>query len=529
MKKAIKINISGVIFHIDEDAYEKLKSYLKSVELYFTEKEGKEIVDDIEARIAELFQVRTEGQNRVITVDHVNEVIEIMGHPRDIVGVIADAEEETSGSGESKRTSARFGKRLYRDPENSVLGGVCGGLGAYFRIDPVLIRILFVILLIAGYGVWGLVYIILWIAIPKAVTISQRLEMRGERITMTKIEENVKNEYEGVKANFRNIERTEGYKQTTSAVQEIFHVLGRIILAVIKVVAILAGIVLVFIGFVLLMTFLGVFFFSSSLNFGWFDGNIFPINQLLTSFIDPVSLTVFVAALFIAILIPLLAIIYGGIKLVFRLRTRDSGIGLVSLIIWIISLSVLFTIGIIEGRKYAFRGISQESVTITAPPEQTLYLELNENVSLTSLEEISWFDRNIRGIYLDPRREIFYTRPTLSIRHARVDYPELTIERTARGSSPLQAEINAEKIVYSWEQKDSILIFDNLFALEAGMSRIFAGLHMRLVLPEDHQIYIGDRMDRIITSARTTDRMSIPSMTGKKWRMTWEGLEKAVN
>jgi phage shock protein PspC (stress-responsive transcriptional regulator) len=527
MKKAIKINISGVIFHIDEDAYEILKSYLKSVERFFTGKEGKEIIDDIESRIAELFQTRTQTHNKVITIEHVNEIIEIMGHPGDFIESVSGAEEESGATGEDKRITIRRSKRLYRDPENSVLGGVCGGLGSYFSIDPVLIRVLFVILLIAGYGVWGLVYIVLWIAIPRAVTISQRLEMRGERITMANIEKNVKAEYEGVRANFRNLEKTEGYKRTTSAVEEIFRVLGRIILVVLKIAAVLAGVVLVIIGLVLLMSFLGVFIFGSSFTFGWFHGDIIPFNQFLTSFIEPVSLIIFMSALFVAIFIPLLAIIYGGIKLVFRLRTRDSGIGLVSLIIWIISLTVLFTVGIIEVRKYAFRGTSQESVIISSIPGQTLYLELNEKVRRASLEDITWFD--FRGVYLDRQNDIIYTRPSLSIRYGRVDAPELFVERSARGYSPMRAEINAEKIGYNWEQNDSILIFDNLFALEPEMSWNFPGIHLRLLLPDDFTVHIGDRMDRIITSARTPERMSISSMTGKKWRMTGHGLEPVVN
>ena len=85
MKKAIKINLSGIIFHIDDDAYEKLKAYLDSISRHFSNKqESKEIIDDIESRIAELFQERITAENQVITVEIVNEVIDIMGNPEDI-------------------------------------------------------------------------------------------------------------------------------------------------------------------------------------------------------------------------------------------------------------------------------------------------------------------------------------------------------------------------------------------------------------------------------------------------------------
>ncbi len=531
MKKAIKINISGVIFHIDEDAYEKLNAYIKSIELYFLDKEGgKEIVDDIEARIAELFQSRTDNQKQVITIGHVNEVIGIMGDPSDFVEAAEEAVEPADeAAGEGKKKIAPGPRRLYRDPDNSVFGGVCGGLGAYFGIDPVWIRILFVILLIAGYGVWGLVYIVLWIAVPRAVTISQKLEMKGERVTVSNIEKTVKEEYEGVKANFKKFEKTEGYSQASSAVEEIFQVLGRILTVLLRVVAVLVGVVLVFAGFIILMTFLGMFVFGSPLIPGWFNGDIFNVNEFFSAFIDPTSLTIMLVALSLAVLIPLVAIIYGGIKLVFQLRTRDGGLGLVTLVIWIVAVSVLFSMAFAEGRKFAFEETSRENVIISAPAGSPLYLQLNERASPASIEEIAWFDKPKRGMYIEQRREIYYARPALVIRHAQVEAPELVIVRKARGSSRLQAERNADRISYNWAQEDSLLIFDNLLALEPGAQWRFEEITLHLNLPENQQIHVGDRMERIISSARSVERRSISSLTGKKWRMTREGLEPALS
>ena len=113
MKKAIKINLSGLIFHIDDDAYEKLKAYLDTISRHFSNKEeSKEIIDDIEARIAELFQERISDETQVITVAIVNEVIDIMGNPEDI----ADSGEETERQSSFHETYSGK-KRLYRDPE----------------------------------------------------------------------------------------------------------------------------------------------------------------------------------------------------------------------------------------------------------------------------------------------------------------------------------------------------------------------------------------------------------------------------
>lgn len=527
MKKAIKININSVIFHIDEDAYEKLNSYLKTVELYFSGKDGgKEIVDDIESRIAELFLSRVSTQKEVITLSDVTEVTAIMGDPSDFVGE-ADEEPEDNETreGDAKRFSKTGPKRLYRDPENAVFGGVCGGLGAYFGIDPIILRILFVILLIAGYGVWGFVYIVLWIAIPKAVSIAQKLEMRGERVTISNIEKTVKQEYQEVKTNFKKLEKSEGYKQATSAIGEIFQVIGRIFLIIARVVLILLGVALVFSGFILLMSFMGIFFFKSTLfSFGWFSGSIFPLEGVLSSFVDPVNITVVLVALFFAVIIPLITIIYGGIKLIFQINTRDRGIGVVALIFWIASISVLFTVGFIESRKYAFKGVSQENVVISAPPSRTLYLQLNDNVNTSVLEDLTWFHSPARGIYYDTADERFWSRPSLRITQVSGDRPELVIERRARGASQLYSELNADNLVYEWELSDSLLIFDNMFTCPPGDPIVFSEISLRLNLPEGHSVFIGDKMDRIITSARTKERNRISSMSGKTWNMTGEGL-----
>ena len=182
MKKTIKIKLGGIIFHIDEDAYDMLRSYLDSLKDHFSGMEGgAEVIDDIEIRIAEIFESKSNDPNKVIEKEDVKKMIDTMGEARDIL------EEEDNGT--YQRTYRRTGKRFYRDPDNAVLGGVCGGLGAYFNVDPIWFRILFIVLIFA-YGA-GLVYLILWIVIPKAETASQKLEMKGENVTVQNLERTI--------------------------------------------------------------------------------------------------------------------------------------------------------------------------------------------------------------------------------------------------------------------------------------------------------------------------------------------------
>ena len=156
MKKIVTINISGIKFHIDEDAFYTLNNYVNNIKSYFTNSEAhKEIISDIESGIAKILQPKINNQKQSITIEDVNEVISVMGEPEKIA--------ETRGGNMKNKNSFHDTdtyKRLYRDPNNKILGGVCGGIGAYFDIDPIWLRISLLIFPLI------LVYIILWIIVP---------------------------------------------------------------------------------------------------------------------------------------------------------------------------------------------------------------------------------------------------------------------------------------------------------------------------------------------------------------------------
>ncbi len=186
MKKTITINLGGMVFHIDEDAYRQLEEYLRSLgDHYANDPASGEILEDIEARMAELFHEKMSPGQEVITLANTQEVIRIMGYPEDFM-----EEDPSAAYGRRQRTHYR---RIYRDPDSRVLGGVCGGLGAYFNIDPLVFRLLFIaVTLLGGAGV--LLYIILWIIVPEAKTTAQKLEMRGEPVNVSNIGKKVKEE-----------------------------------------------------------------------------------------------------------------------------------------------------------------------------------------------------------------------------------------------------------------------------------------------------------------------------------------------
>lgn len=188
MKNTINVNIGGQAFVVDEDAYHTLKTYLDSWEANLFDDPGKrEIMEDMESRIAEIFLESIKVPGQVVSMSLVESAISIMGKP----------DQAESFAGETPTPSHRAYRRIYRDGDNRILGGVCSGMGLYWRVDPILFRLLFILgVIFAGTGIF--IYIILWIAIPMAVTPAQKLEMRGEPITVENIRKAVTNEFNEV-------------------------------------------------------------------------------------------------------------------------------------------------------------------------------------------------------------------------------------------------------------------------------------------------------------------------------------------
>jgi phage shock protein PspC (stress-responsive transcriptional regulator) len=191
MKKVVTANIGGFCFTVEEEAFNKLQRYLDSYAASFSDKkEAEEVMEDIESRIAEIFREQTPLPQQVVDMSLVDKVIATMGTPE---GQTAFNERERAEqSSASSANAASRVRKLYRDPDRIVFGGVCSGLSAYFGLDLVLVRVLFIAALCLGtFGFW--VYIILWAVTPQATTVAQKLEMHGEPVTIENIWNYTKN------------------------------------------------------------------------------------------------------------------------------------------------------------------------------------------------------------------------------------------------------------------------------------------------------------------------------------------------
>jgi phage shock protein PspC (stress-responsive transcriptional regulator) len=194
MNKTHNINVGGYPFTIDDDAYASLEGYLGKIETHFKRSEGaEEILDDIERRMAELLQERTKNK-KIVSKDDIKQVIVIMGTPEDFDNTSEYGEPDENTSGREYKT----GKKLYRDPDDKLIGGVCSGLAAYFGIqDPIWVRIAFALVALGG-GLGIPIYLLLWALVPVAETPGDFLAMRGEKINVKNIAKIVEEQVENI-------------------------------------------------------------------------------------------------------------------------------------------------------------------------------------------------------------------------------------------------------------------------------------------------------------------------------------------
>ena len=406
MKKTITINISGIVFHIDVDAYEKLKSYLNKINSHFSiEEGGHEIISDIESRIAELFSEKSKNDRGVINENMVNDIIEIMGLPEDFYDT---TNEENPSDPESKSAQSEYyqGRRkLYRDPESRVIGGVCSGLGHYLNLDKVLIRVLFVIILLVTSGIALPVYLILWIAVPKARTTSQRLEMKGDPITVENIGKSVKEELNEMKDGFHKNKKSREYKKKNYAEYSTDVTEKGLTTILLKIL----GISFIVIGFILLATLVfGIF--ASTRIIGILPGfeSGFFLNHVFSSSLT--STLMFSSLIIVGM--PILLIIYAGTKMLFNFVPNSRPVFLTALGVWIIG--IIMAISTCVGAVDVFStDASTTNNELLAGTSDTIYIKLDER------EYVKYNDsqievNNFKVVVFD-NDELLVARPQLSI------------------------------------------------------------------------------------------------------------------
>jgi phage shock protein PspC (stress-responsive transcriptional regulator) len=496
MKETIKINLSQRLFDLDADAYDILKEYLDALKRIFNKspEEAEEILQDIEQRIADLLQEKLGSSKQVVTNKDIQDIIKKLGTAEDFARENGQAEAEnfTSESEEKSQQGDSFQRahrRFYRDIDSNIIGGVCGGLGAYFNIDPVWIRVaLLLLFFLKGFGL--LIYLILWAVVPAARTTAQKLQMKGRPVTVDNIQDSVKREFNKVKDNFSRYSESESYRKTQNTVADIFRVFGNIIMVILKIILIIIGIGIIIAGISLIIALV-----SSAAGGGFFNNWHWQNTDFWNLFhYEFHKVTLFSMALLFVISIPIIAIAIGLMKLILNIKTRNNVLAAFVWTFWALAL-VYVLVSVFTGEKvFSYNSSSFDEKEVDLPENNVFYIELDhDRRQLRGTAHYSVFGREIVH---DKFYDKCYLKPAISIQSSARDDMYMIIEQGT--VFPDFDDDYYNEIYYDWELKDSLLLLSEYFSLDEDEIWLGPDVKVTIYIPEGQRFRISRNLEELL-------------------------------
>lgn len=531
MNKTVNINLAGIIFHVDEDAYGRLSGYLQALKAKFAgEPGGDEIIADVEARMAELFQDRTGDSKQVITRIDVDEVIAILGEPEDYEDLEDEGSSSTSSESASFNSSGgsseRKGRRrIFRNPDDAIVGGVAGGLGAYLNIDPVFIRLIFVVSFF-GWGTGFLLYLVLWIIIPEAKTTAEKLEMRGEDVNLSNIERSIKDEIDNLKDRLNDLGNDAGKTARKGAsaskrgIDRLVDLLVAIIRVFVKVVLAIVGFSLIIAAISLIAALVGTMFGASMWFVAWPDPGLagigfMEIQDLL--FLDNRHFWLTALGLLLVILAPLVGIIALGARLLFSVPKLSRMTNTV--------LSVLFGAGVIMTIIGAIRLGADFDDGGRYTVEMDVPVTTESIMIVGGSDEISDMLQYDRSVYLDITEDRIHTRNVhFDIERAAGSKAKLQVRQYARGSNKWEARKRAELINYDVKIDSGWIELPNHLDFPIEEKWRNQELFVTLFLPKGASVYLDESAISVIDDIDNTTNTWDWDMVNHTWQMNNLGL-----
>jgi phage shock protein PspC (stress-responsive transcriptional regulator) len=422
MDKTIRINLAGILFQTDEEAYQLLRDYLQAINTRFRNVPGgNETIDDIEARIAEIFQSQ-KGLSGIISKENVEAMMSIIGKPEDFE------------HGEGAQESAWLGtqrRRLYRNREDTIISGVCGGIG------------------------------------------------------------------------------------------KVFYIFLRVILIII-------GISFVLAGFATLLTFVLVFFFRypGIFSIDSFGVSMFYLPDFLNFFTGPAITPWIMILTSIIVILPLLAIIYWGLKMIFWFRSRDWVVGLVALLVWILSIGALTIMLFNEGISFAESGNKNEQIVLEQHHD-TLYLKVDRKISDLKYEKEISMPGGDYSLYINEKDNELFGRPRIRIIESEGSSAKIEVSKSSNGKTKREAVDKAESLIYNYRISHDTIYVDEYYNIPAKFKWTGAGVNIHLLIPEGTVIWF-DKDSEDLFHDHVSNGIYSWELGGKYWIWKEEGLEEKV-
>jgi phage shock protein PspC (stress-responsive transcriptional regulator) len=522
MDKTININLGGTLFQIDEEAFRTLRDYLQAINSRFSNVQGgHETIEDIESRIAEIFQSQ-KGMAGVITKENVDAMISILGKPEDFDH--GEPEIESIPYSSQKR-------KMYRNTDDTIVGGVCSGIAAYLDSDPVLFRILFVLSVIF-FGVGFFIYIALWIALPAARTDSQKRAMYG-------------NSYYAAGSPGRNSESGQltgtqrydtGYNSPSrigNAINEVFRAIGKVCYIIVRIFLIIIGVTFVITGFLLILSFVMIIIFKYPGAFSIDSSgiNLIYFSDFLNYIVNPAVAPWIMILTSVVLILPLIALIYWGVKLIFWFRVNDGAVNLIALVVWVMSITALAIICFNEGISFAETGKSSVETVLPDSPD-TLYITTDLKIADLIYDKQISLPHDEYSVFINDEKKELYILPYISVDRSYDKLTRIEMRKRSTGRNETEAIKKTDALLFNYSINNNILKIDEYFTVPTGRKWAVDKVGMHLYIPKG-TILKFDNNSRIRVHSHFQNEFDEylesrwDSGTGC-WVMTDDGLEPAT-
>jgi len=364
MKKTISINVGNQNFIIEDDAYEQLLAYLENVKKHCgTGIDATEVIADIESSMAEKLKSSLSKYKETINTQDITSLIKIMGTIEDFDREVGNSQDE-----ETAKEDQQTKRKLYRDTDNAIIGGVAAGLGNYFDIDPVLFRIIFCALVLAG-GSGFLIYILLWIAMPEAKTAHQKLEMQGQAPTLAAFRHLAEKSGKQLKANWNKHSVTGKILRFPALIiNHLFLAIKKVWQAVWPIIKLAFGLFLSLFSFVILggvgIGSLFLLLYNNSSH----QIAFIPISEITAL----MPYTLMVLSAFLSLAIPALLVLFGGLAIIRKKNLINFTTGSILVGVWMAAGITCCALGL---RYFPEVRNKIENYPLTKATEQTIDLK----------------------------------------------------------------------------------------------------------------------------------------------------------
>lgn len=520
MNKILNINLGGYALTIDDDAYSYLQAYLESIRQRFSESEGRdEIVGDIETRLGEIIS-QSMGNRTIVMLPDVEDATTVMGKPEEF-GEAPEAETKRSGSTRSSG-STRMGKRLFRDEEDAVVGGVCAGLAAYFGFrDPVWMRLGFVFLAFASFGFWVPAYLLMWILMRPAKSAADRLAMRGEPVNVDNIAKEIEEGFNrlGSKVNeFGSSTAKKGASGAQSAVNTGVTAIGQMFGFMVRFIAKFAALIALLIAIALFLGFGGAWIASI-----WALLTAAPLVAFFSPFSSAITWLGF-ANVFFLLGIPLVALGLLFSRVLFKTRVPNWVHGSMWLF-WVVNFISAIFLTSFAAREYRQSSTVTKTIDLSNIDSDTLMVE-GLSISGTAFNRYWDFDGDVR---INDWNLEMNDMVDISVQRGNSNYFECIQTVRARGGSREEAMDNADQTQFSVSTKANKLLIPTAFTIQKGKKWMGQSVRIVIRVPEGKFIKFDESINRRAGADRDeytddNDGDYISRRPNKVFQMTEEGI-----